>query len=960
MDYTKYGFTFVRERTLDEISATLTELVHTKSGAKLIYLDRDDENKTFSIGFTTPPEDDTGVFHIIEHSVLCGSKKYPLKDPFAELLKGSLNTFLNAMTYEDRTVYPVSSRCERDFLNLVDVYMDAVLRPNLLTNPAIFRQEGWHYEYDGKELSVNGVVYNEMKGAYSSADELGGIALQRALFKDDIYRFDSGGDPSHITDLTYEDLKNAHGKYYHPTNAKIVLDGKMDLDKILPLLDSHLSRYDRQEEITLPKVKAGGVMPNSVIKYEIPEGEKEKGRARVLYGFVYSDFADKEAHITASILSDLLCGSNASTLKKILLEKGLAKDAAMYSIKSAVQTVVIEVRDVDEDRICELDETVKNIIDDLVKGGIDKSRLHSTLNSIEFRMRERDYATLPTGIAFAMSVYGSWMHGGAPEDALLIENELKSVREKIDSGYFEKELHKMTFGCPHRTKVIMLPDKELGKHLAKEEENKLSDILKSLGEEEIKEIQKEDEELKAWQEADESEEALSSIPTLTLADIPENSDRPTAEISDTMGVKTLRCKLKTNGIVYVSMHFDASDVSGEDLLSLSVLSSALINLPTKSYDPLSLQNEIKSNLGTLYASFAIGIKDSVATPYFKVGASCLTSKIDDLIDLLKEILLTTEIDPKNSENKKTFRDLLAQAKSQIEDGMIASGESFALSRAEASINESAAMSEYLSGYEAYKLISKALEDEEKLNCLIDGASKLLHKIVTRERLILSVTGDIPNDLLEKMVKIIPESKIIPQRKHTALCADKKEFALIPSKVAYAVLCGKSKNISYDFGIMRVARSILSYEYLWNTVRVRSGAYGAGFVPRRDGTLSFYSYRDPSPEKSLCFYRESSEYLRELAKSGCDITKFIIGAIGEYDFIITPKTASAITVRDYLSGYTAEDENKLRRSMLNMTVEDLVKAADIIDETLSNSSMAIVGGNEHLTRFNNEEISLIKL
>lgn len=960
MDFTKYGFSFVRERSLDEIAANLTELIHIKSGAKLIYLDREDENKTFSIGFATPPENDTGVFHIIEHSVLCGSKKYPLKDPFAELLKGSLNTFLNAMTYEDRTVYPVSSRCERDFLNLVDVYMDAVLHPNMLTNPAIFRQEGWHYEYDGTSLSVNGVVYNEMKGAYSSADELGGIALQRALFKDDIYRYDSGGDPSHITDLTYEGFKSAHQKYYHPSNAKIILDGKMDLEKVLSLLDSHLCHYDRQSEIILPKVKKGGVMPTSVIKYEIPEGEDESGRVRVLYGFVYSDFKDKESQITASILSDLLCGSNASTLKKVLLENGLAKDAAMYAIKSAVQTVVIEVRDVDEENITKLDETVESVIKELINSGIDKNRLHSTLNSIEFRMRERDYATLPTGIAFAMSVYGSWMHGAEPEDALLIENELKSIREKIDSDYFEKELHKMTFGAHHRTKVIMLPDKELGKRLMKEEEERLSNILKSLDESEIKEIQTKDEELKKWQQSEESDEALSSVPSLTLADIPEKSDRPTADLTETLGVKTLKCPLKTNGIVYLSMHFDASNISGEDLLSLSVLSSALINLPTKSYNPLKLQNEIKSNLGTLYSSFAIGIRDGSATPYFKLGASALTSKTEDLIHLIGEILLTTSLDSTNSENKKTIRDLLAQAKSQIEDGMIASGESFALSRAEASINESAAISEYLSGYEAYKLICEALENDEKLNKLIDLSASLLKELVIRERLILSLTGDIPNDLAEKIVNIIPKSGATPKKEFTRICADKKEFALIPSKVAYAVLCGKSDKVGENLGIMRVARSILSYEYLWNTVRVRNGAYGAGFVPRRDGTLSFYSYRDPSPKNSLGFYKQSSEYLRELARSGCDITKFIIGAIGEYDFIITPKTASAITIRDYLSGYTTEYDNKLRQSMLNMTNDDLLLAADIIDEALSDASVAIVGGNEHLSSFADDNMTVIKL
>ena len=441
----KYGFSLVREQEISELDATLYELIHIKSGAALVYLDREDENKTFSIGFPTPPENDTGVFHIIEHSVLCGSKKYPLNDPFAELLKGSLNTFLNAITYEDRTIYPVSSRCERDFLNLVDVYLDAVFSPNLLDNPSIFSQEGWHYEYDEETngLKINGVVYNEMKGAYSSPDELGGIALNRALYSGTPYCRDSGGDPDHIPSLTYEDFKAAHQKYYHPSGAKIILDGKMDIESVLCLINSHLSNFERREPVSLIGKSEPKTAPTTRISYEISENEDEKGKARVLYGFVYSDYSDKEAHLTLSVLADILCGSNASPLKRALLDRGLAKDAAMYSIKSREHTVVIEIRDADEERLDEIDALINDTIRQLAKDGIDKKMITSTLNSMEFRLRERDFGTLPTGIAFAMSMYGVWMYGGAPEDALLLNEAIKSVRNKIDGRYFEEALLKM-------------------------------------------------------------------------------------------------------------------------------------------------------------------------------------------------------------------------------------------------------------------------------------------------------------------------------------------------------------------------------------------------------------------------------------------------------------------------------------------------------------------------------------
>ena len=955
-DIAKYGFSSIRQATLPEINATLYEMEHIKSGARLVYLNRDDENKTFSIGFATPPENDTGVFHIIEHSVLCGSEKYPLKDPFAELLKGSLNTFLNAVTYEDRTVYPVSSRCEKDFLNLVDVYMDAVLQPNLRTNPNIFRQEGWHYEYDGEtgSLSINGVVYNEMKGAYSSPDELGMARLQRLLYDDCHYRYDSGGNPEHIPSLTYEYFKSAHDKYYHPSGAKIILDGKMNIENVLALLDSRLCRYDKRERVSLEGKSEPRITPTEYIKYEISESESEHGKARVLYGFVYSDYADKEAHLTASILCDLLCGSNASPLKKALLDKGLAKDAAMYVMKSREQTVVLEIRDADEERIDEIEVTVNSVIRDLAKKGIGKEKLSSTLNSIEFRLRERDFGTLPTGIAFAMSMYGSWIYGGDPESALLFEDTVKSVREKIESSYFEDELLKITLDNPHRATLVMLPDNTLGQRAAEEERKRLDAILNNMPPEELERIKADDASLKAWQQSDESEEAISSLPRLLLTDIPKSSSRPMMTSTNLGGVKILKNSAKVNGIIYISLCFDACDLADEELLDLSMLSGALLNFPTESRDTLSLQNDIKANLGSLFASFAIGKRDGVTKPYFKIGASALTSKTDDLLRIIAD-LLTSKI-----EDEEEMSNLVSQVKSNIEDGIISSGESFAMSRAEASYSESGAINEYLSGYEAYRMLSKISAEKENISALTKRVADLLRRLTTKERLSVFVTGEADDEFLNSLISLFPKGDGAPVKKITALCAEDSEFILIPSKVAYAILGGQNEGVKENLGIMRVARSILSYEYLWNTVRVQSGAYGTGFVPRRDGNLAFYSYRDPSPARSLEFYRESVGYLRALADSGEDITKFVIGAIGEYDMIMTPRVASAVATADYLSGWTEADEEKIRQDMLSTTAKDLHTVADIIDRALSNPCLAIVGSAEHLSSLPDQPKRIIKI
>ncbi|MBP3401924.1 MAG: insulinase family protein [Clostridia bacterium] len=939
----RQGFSLVRQTKIDELDATLYELRHIKTDAELIYIDRDDENKTFAIAFTTPPKDSTGVFHIIEHSVLCGSQKYPLKDPFAELLKGSLNTFLNALTYEDRTVYPVSSRCEKDFQGLVDVYLDAVFAPKLLENPSIFSQEGWHYEYNKESdtLSYNGVVYNEMKGVYSSPDEVGEMELSRALYSDSIYRHDSGGNPDCIPDLTYEQFKATHKKHYHPTNAKIIIDGKMDVEAVLSIIDSHISRFERGERVAPPKKSEERIAPTEYVRYEISENEDENGRARVLFGYVYSDYSDKVAHLTATILADLLCGSNASPLKKALLDKGLCKDAVIYTSKSLEQTVTLEIRDTDKEKLGEIEKTVDEVVRGLATAGIDKSRLTSIINNIEFKLRERDYGTLPSGIAYSLSAFGSWIYGGKPEDALIVTNALTEIRKKVDSDYFEKALLEMTVDNPHRATVVMLPDKSLAKEVAIKEKERLETIRKSLSNDELAKIEAAESELRRWQASEESEEELACLPRLEISDIPKKTASIKSDEFSVNGINFIKNKVKTNGIIYISMYFDASDLSSDELTTLSLLSAALLNFPTESHDVLALQSDIKANLGSFFISTYSAKKNGAITPYLKVGASALASKCDDIIRIAKEVLTTSKINDAGE-----ISSIIAQAKSQIEDAIITSGESLALSRVEASLGGIASVNEYMTGYEAYKVLSRLAKSEELVKEETEKISALLSRIIAKNRLTVSITGECDQSFPERLVSIFPVGDEF-SRKKNEICADKSEFFVIPSKVAYAVIGGCSDEVRENLGLMRVVRSILSYEYLWNTVRVKNGAYGTGFVPRREGMISFYSYRDPAPASSIEYYRESSSYLRTLAESGCDLTKFIIGAIGEYDVLITPRTASALATQNYLTGWTDEDDLKVRNDMLSVTPAGLIKAADIIDRLLDEASMTVVGSDRHL-------------
>ena len=952
-----HGFTVIRERTLEEIPATVYELKHDGCGAELLYIDREDSNKTFAIAFATPPENDTGVPHIIEHSVLCGSKKYPLKDPFAELLKGSLNTFLNAMTYEDRTVYPVSSRCEKDFLNLIDVYMDAVLSPAMLENPNIFRQEGWHYEYDEESdtLSINGVVYNEMKGAYSSPDELGSSTLAKALFEGTSYAKDSGGDPNHIPELTYEGFLDFYKRHYNPTGSKIVLDGKMDIEKPLEVINSHFSRFSYSECTPVYGESVKKVTPPITIPYEISESEDEKGRARVLFGYVVATHADAERQLGATILSEVLSGTNASPLKKALLDKGLCKDASMYLNRSRETALILEVRDTDEEKYGEIKATLDEVVGKLIREGIDKAQLTSTIDNIDFKTRERDFGSLPLGVAHATTLYGTWFFDKNPEDVLLSEDAISAMRQGVESGLFEKYLDEMIFSSNHSASVIMVPDKELGDRLHREECERLAKIRKSLSDEELEKIKEEYSAFKAWQAEDETEEAINSLPTLALSDINDTVDITTTDESYIGKAKILRHSVKTNGIVYISLHFDANDLKEDELMPLSILSSSITNLPTKSKDILTLQGEIKAKCGTFYSSAAARDKNGTAHTYLTFFASCLESKAECVAELLCEILRDTVFG-----DGKEILDIAKQAKSHIEDAIITSGESTALSRVEASYSDAGIISERLSGYEAYKSLCKALKTDEDSAALLKKVEEIYKKLIKSSRLTLSISGGLSDELARSIIEAIPEGGEAVEPTAQTACADKKEFFVIPSKVAYSAYGAISEEARESLGVLRVARSLLSYEYLWNTVRVKNGAYGTGFIPRRGGQMIFYSYRDPSPHNSVVYFRESAEYLRALADSKPDLTKFIIGAVGEYDMLTTPKTKALLATRRYLAGIAPDEESRLRRDMLAMTADDLYKIADMIDDVAEHQSLVIVGAKEHLDAMKDDGFSVIKI
>lgn len=945
-DKKMHGFSLLCEEYIAEAGANLYTMTHAASGARLAFLDREDENMTFAIAFRTPPSNDTGVFHIIEHSVLCGSRKFPLKEPFVDLLKGSLNTFLNALTYEDRTVYPISSRCERDFLNLTDVYLDAVFHPKMLENENVFLGEGWHYEYDSEanRLSYNGVVYNEMCGAYSSPDDLAAAEISRALYSGTIYGYDSGGNPSFIPDLSYAELKAAHEKYYHPSNSYIYLDGSINLEPTLALIDSYLSEYERREPEKIENVYLPTHGREVTVKYEIPEGESEDGRARVVFGYSHSDFSDMKAALGTLVLSDVLTGSNESLLKKYLLDLALCEDVSMYNNRAERQTLTIEVKGVREENIERVKSELDSLIRSIAAAGIDKERLVSTVNIIEFKEREREYGAFPIGVANALSVFSVWPYGDKPSRALVYEELLAEIRSAIDAGYFEELLAKITVNNPHSARVIMLPDKQAVADFQAEMQTRLDKVLENCSEKELSVIIETERKLKEYQTSEDSDEARATLPTLSLSEIKKDKRAVPKREYEAEGCRVISHDVPVGKISYVSLYFDARDLEAEQLAQLAVLSTLITNIPTENESVVSLRNRIKANLGgfTVAPSVLPNIKDGTDfTPVISVSTSALDSKRGNIPEIISEVLTRTVY-----EDTDALKILLTQTVRSLEEGMIADGAGFALGRVAGMLNSFGAAKEYLSGCESYRIIKNMLSEEDA-GTLMDKLKALAKRLFVRERMTVSVIGEDTDSTVREVISVIPSGEAVTEKGIILPIKKQSEGFAIPSRVGYAALGSAPPADTRMLGVLRVVRSILSYEHLWGAVRIVGGAYGTGFVTGKGGSIAYYSYRDPSPKGALEAFRASAAFLRELALSGRDLTAFIIGAFGEYDILTTPRSAAVESTYNTLTGWTDEDEAELREALLSTTHSDLIRAAELLEQAAEGECVSVFAGRDML-------------
>lgn len=942
------GFSLVSATELPELAAVMYRMEHQKTGLELVWLSRDEENKTFGIAFQTLPWDDTGVFHILEHSVLCGSDLYPVKEPFVELMKSSMNTFLNALTFQDKTMYPISSRNDKDFVNLMRVYLDAVFRPLIYSKPEIFHQEGWHYELDEKgNASYKGVVFNEMKGAFASADRLVNGELNKLLFPDSPYGFESGGDPAAIPNLTYEAFIDSHRRFYAPSNAYVFLDGDLDIEQTLAILNNeYLCKYDRTERMAPPAMQSP-VCGQAQGEYELAPGEALEGKVRLSFGKIIGTFADREKLVATEILSQVLCGSNQSPLSKAILSAGLAEEVNMRVHDGMLQPwLMLDVKNIKEENLAAAEKLITDTLEQLASQGLDHEQLEAVMANTEFMMRERDYGYYPQGLIFGFSALESWLYGGDPAANLQVGTLFEEMKKKMQEGYFEELIRTVLLHNSHSAKLILRPSYEAGQQRRDTEQKRLDKETAAWSEEDRAAVLRQQEVLLAWQNSADTHENLATIPQLSLADLPTEPEQIPTEEREICGIPVIVHPLSTAGIVYVSLYFDVESCDEEALSCLSFVCKLLGETDTKDHRAEEIINRTRllcGNMWTNVSSYTVADDPNRAAVKLCISFSALESKLEQAVALVTEILTGSVF------ADGMTREILRQNKMQAFQRMVMGGNSAGIGRVAAQTVAAGVADECISGVTYYQWLKQQDEnwDFEALNTRMTG---LMEKLVNRKSLTVSVTGTRQVEtLVEKIVSALPEKEALPAVSLKPWGV-RREGIAIPADVSFAVAGGNLNGYGGSVsGDLQLASQIVSLAYLWNVIRVQGGAYGAGMLVRDNGLMACYSYRDPNGAGSVEKYRQCGQFLRDFANQTEDFTGFIIGAVANNSPLMTPKTKAMVGDRLYFTRTTWADRCRGRNELLNATAEDLMKASELMDRAFCEGGLCVVGGQQQLDK-----------
>ncbi len=940
------------EHEVKDIHSNGTLLKHKKSGARVLLLSNDDENKVFYVGFRTPVENSTGVPHIIEHSVLCGSEKFPAKDPFVELVKGSLNTFLNAMTYPDKTVYPVASCNDKDFQNLMDVYMDAVFHPNIYKKQEIFKQEGWHYELEDvdSDLQINGVVYNEMKGAFSSPEGVLERLILNSLHPDTTYGNESGGDPEDIPNLTYEDYLDFHRRYYHPCNSYIYLYGDMDMEEKLLWLDAeYLSKYEKIElDSRIQKQEAFEKPVELHHTYNITSTESEQENTYLAENFSIGTVLDEKLYLAFDILDYALLSMPGAPLREALLKRGIGKDIMGGYDGGTYQPIFsIIAKNTDLEKKEEFLQVIRETLEEQVKNGVDKKAILAGINASEFRFREADFGSYPKGLIYGLNTLTSWIYDeNRPYVFLEMLDTYKFLREQVETDYFEKLIETYFLNNKHVSVVVVEPEKNLNEKKEEKLAKKLAEYKSTLSKEEIEALVADTKNLKKYQEEPSTIEELEKIPVLERKDIRKSVLPFQNELREIQGSKALFHDIFTNGILYLQMVFDVSHLEEEDFPYLAFMNAVLGYMDTSKHTYGEIANEVNFYTGGIGGSFNIytPVEDLTnARATYELRVKSLYDNCVHGVRILNEILFDTDLSDDNR-----LHDILLELKSKLQMSLPAAGHQTAVLRASSYFSKASRMKDLTSGIAFYEVLDDIESNfEEKKDFLRQRIREVREKVLDKANLLINITADedgfavtakeLPV-LLEKIKETTPyEGKV------KVVCRKKNEGFMDASQVQYVARTGNFREGGYTYtGALKILEKALNYDYLWNNIRVMGGAYGcmSGFA--RNGNSYFASYRDPNLKATNEVFDGIVDYIENFHPSERDMTKFVIGTISDLDTPLNPNAKGIRSLVAYQTGITEEMIQKERDEILGATEESVRSLKGLVAEVLSQNYLCAIG------------------
>ena len=952
------AYELIEKRSIAELASTGYYLKHKKTGARVCLLSNEDKNKVFYIGFRTPAPDDTGVPHIMEHSVLCGSREFPVKDPFVELAKGSLNTFLNAMTYPDKTVYPVASCNDKDFQNLIHVYMDAVFYPNIYEKEEIFRQEGWHYEMDSEdgELTLNGVVYNEMKGAFSSPESVLERVILSSLYPDTTYANESGGDPEAIPELSYSEFLDFHSRYYHPSNSYIFLYGDCDMAEKLSWLDeNYLSKYDYLPIDSEVRTQAPFEKMAEVVRdYSISAEESEEDNTYLSWNKSVGDTLDEKLYLGMQVLEYVLLSMPGAPLKQALLDAGIGRDI-MSSYDNGVKQPIFSIiaKNANESQKAAFVETIEATLARLVSEGLDEKAIRAGINYFEFRYREADFGNYPAGLMYGLQAFDSWLY---KEDSAFLHLEALDtfafLKEQAANGYFEGLIVKYLLENPHGSLVVIRPKRGLTAEQDEALKKKLAAYKESLTAEERKRIVDFTKHLKEYQSEPSPQEDLEKIPLLERGDIGKEALPFQNEELPAGGIKMVFHDLFTNGIGYVNLIFRANEIPEDLIPYLGLLKAVLGKVDTENYSYGEFAKELNLHTGGIYCS--VGSYDQVRNPdeytaVFEVHSKALYEEQQTAFSMMREMLMTSKMD-----DPKRLREIVAETKSRLQMAFQTSGHSMAALRAMSYFSESACFSDMTGGVDFYHFIEKLdAEFEERQAEAAEKLSRLAQDLFRPENLIVSCTAEKKSlELLveqtEKLAAELYRDEADPAAAWSFRPERKNEGLKTSAKIQYVARSGSFVKAGLPYtGALRVLRTIMSYDYLWNNIRVKGGAYGCMNNYARSGNSYLVSYRDPNLEKTNEIFEKSVDYTESFEVSERDMTKYIIGTVSSMDTPLTPSAKGARSMSAWMTGLSFQEVQKERDEVLSCGCAQIRALAPYLKAILSQNCLCVIGNEEKL-------------